>query len=165
KFGGIAQFQCAKGFTLIGAEHIHCQSDSTWSEKIPVCTVVTCDKIDPPQNGVLLSPPRTQYHRGDVVLFGCLPNHILTGGDFVICQPNGQWTKIITKCDPFCRHPGVPMHGASTSPPKDYYLVGEKIVFYCPSHEYKLNSENVLTCIGAGKWSRKIPLCLPDRRD
>ncbi|EPB71435.1 sushi domain protein [Ancylostoma ceylanicum] len=119
KFGGIAQFQCAKGFvfffsflrsycfyvnfgkgfrfTLIGAEHIHCQSDSTWSDKVPICTVVKCDKLEPPQNAVLLSPPRTHYHRGDVLLFGCLPNHILTGGDFVVCQPNGQWTKVITK--------------------------------------------------------------------
>ncbi|KAK6753871.1 hypothetical protein RB195_013079 [Necator americanus] len=165
KFGGIAQFQCAKGFTLIGVEHIHCRSDSTWSDKIPVCTVVKCDKLEPPKNAVVLSPPKTHYHRGDVLLFGCLPNHILTGGDFVVCQSNGQWTEIITKCDAFCRHPGVPVHGASTSPPKDYYLVGEKIVFYCPSHEYKLNSENVLTCIGAGKWSRKIPLCLLDQRN
>ncbi|ETN71091.1 sushi domain protein [Necator americanus] len=141
KFGGIAQFQCAKGL------------------------VVKCDKLEPPKNAVVLSPPKTHYHRGDVLLFGCLPNHILTGGDFVVCQSNGQWTEIITKCDAFCRHPGVPVHGASTSPPKDYYLVGEKIVFYCPSHEYRLNSENVLTCIGAGKWSRKIPLCLLDQRN
>ncbi|KAK6024475.1 sushi domain protein, partial [Ostertagia ostertagi] len=38
KFGGIAQFQCAKGYSLIGSEHIHCKSDSTWSAKIPFCT-------------------------------------------------------------------------------------------------------------------------------
>ncbi|KAK6025033.1 sushi domain protein [Ostertagia ostertagi] len=133
-----------------------------WSLKI---VVVKCDHLEPPPNAVLLSPPRTNYHRGDVLLFGCLPNHILTGGDFVVCQANGKWTDFITKCDPFCRHPGVPVHGASTSPPKDYYLVGEKIVFYCPSHEYKLNAENVLTCIGAGKWSRKVPLCVLDKRN
>uniref|UniRef100_A0A7I4YU53 Sushi, von Willebrand factor type A, EGF and pentraxin domain-containing protein 1 n=1 Tax=Haemonchus contortus TaxID=6289 RepID=A0A7I4YU53_HAECO len=165
KFGGIAQFQCAKGYSLIGSEHIHCKSDSTWSAKIPFCTIVKCDHLEPPLNAVLLSPPRTHYHRGDVLLFGCLPNHMLTGGDFVVCQANGKWTDFITKCDAFCRHPGVPAHGASTSPPKDYYLVGEKIVFYCPSHEYKLNAENVLTCVGAGKWSRRVPLCVLDKRN
>uniref|UniRef100_A0A1I7X476 Sushi domain-containing protein n=1 Tax=Heterorhabditis bacteriophora TaxID=37862 RepID=A0A1I7X476_HETBA len=67
--------------------------------------------------------------------------------------------------DPYCRHPGRPSHGDSTAPAKDYYLVGEKIVFYCPSPEYKLNSENVLSCIGAGKWSRKVPLCLLANRN
>uniref|UniRef100_A0A158PB57 Locomotion-related protein Hikaru genki n=1 Tax=Angiostrongylus cantonensis TaxID=6313 RepID=A0A158PB57_ANGCA len=164
KFGGIAQFQCAKGFTLVGSEHVHCQSDSTWSDKVPVCIVVKCSHLEPPPNAVLLTPIRTHYHRGDVILLGCLPNHILTGGDFVLCQENGEWTNFITKCDPFCRHPGVPLHGAATSPPKDYYLVGEKIVFYCPQQEYKLNSENVLTCIGAGRWSSKLPLCLLDKR-
>ncbi|KAK6039905.1 sushi domain protein, partial [Cooperia oncophora] len=124
-------------------------------KKSLVVSVVKCDHIEPPPNAVLLSPPRTDYHRGDVLLFGCLPNHMLTGGDFVVCQANGA---------AFCRHPGVPVHGASTSPPKDYYLVGEKIVFYCPSHEYKLNAENVLTCIGAGKWSRRVPQCVLGRR-
>ncbi|WKY11469.1 hypothetical protein Q1695_003213 [Nippostrongylus brasiliensis] len=165
KFGGIAQFQCGKGFSLIGAEHIHCKSDSTWSDKIPFCSVVECEAVNPPSNAIMLSPPRPKYHRGDVLLFGCLPNHMLTGGDFVVCQANGKWTEFITKCDPFCRYPGVPAHGASTSPPKDYYLVGEKIVFYCPSPEYKLNAENVLTCIEAGKWSRKVPMCVLDRRN
>ncbi|KJH53411.1 sushi domain protein [Dictyocaulus viviparus] len=164
RFGGIAQFQCAKGFTLIGSEYIHCTSDSTWSEKVPVCTVVKCNRLDLPPNVFTLSPMKDHYYRGDVILLGCFPNHILTGGDFVVCQTNGEWTDFITKCEPFCRHPGLPLHGASTSSPKDYYLVGQKIVFYCPLHEYKLNSDNVLTCIGPGQWSRKLPLCLLDKR-
>ncbi|PAV80690.1 hypothetical protein WR25_03301 [Diploscapter pachys] len=161
KFGGIATFHCARGFTLIGKENVHCTMAGIWSHKIPHCDVVHCGPVFPPQNGYLVGDPKEEYQKGDIVLFGCSPNHLLTGGDFAICQANGKWSDVVTKCDAYCRHPGRPANGDATSPAKDYYLVGEKIVFYCPSPEYKLNSENVLTCVGPGKWSRKLPLCLP----
>ncbi|CAI4228747.1 unnamed protein product [Auanema sp. JU1783] len=152
KFGGVAIFQCAKGFTLIGAEHIHCTSDGTWNERVPHCTIVKCGSVTPPKNGFIVGAIKEQYQKGDI-------------GDFSICQSSGKFSDVVTKCDAICRHPGRPLNGDSTAPAKDYYLVGEKIVFYCPSPEYKLNAENVLTCISAGKWSRKVPLCLPDSKN
>ena len=61
----------------------------------------------------------------------------------------------------FCRFPGRPEHGDTTTVAKDYYLSGEKLVFYCTRPEFKLNSENVLECLEGGQWSRAMPKCLP----
>lgn len=61
---------------------------------------------------------------------------------------------------PICRFPGKPEQGDSTSSAKPYYLVGEKVVYYCTSTEYRLDSENVLECISSGKWNRKVPKCV-----
>ncbi|KAF1748085.1 hypothetical protein GCK72_024552 [Caenorhabditis remanei] len=159
--GGVAHFKCHKGFTLIGERNLHCTNQGSWSHDFPHCNVVNCPPLLPPANGHFIGEPKEIYTKGDVVLLGCLPNYMLTGGDFAVCQADGEWSEIKTKCDGYCRHPGQPDHGATTTIAKDYYSIGEKIVFYCPSQNYKLSSDNVLICTSPGQWSRRLPLCLP----
>jgi hypothetical protein len=68
----------------------------------------------------------------------------------------------------YCYYPGRPEHGDSTKSPKDYYLVGDKLVYYChrPSlsdhdqHRRRLHGDNVLECGADGTWSRPLPECI-----
>ncbi|CAI5454492.1 unnamed protein product [Caenorhabditis angaria] len=159
--GGVAIFKCHKGYTLIGEQNLMCTNEGVWSQEIPKCNVVNCPQILPPENGHFIGEPKKSYSKGDIVLLGCQTNYMLTGGDFAICQASGEWSEMKTRCDGYCRHPGRPDHGATTTTAKDYYSIGEKIVFYCPSPNYKLSSDNVLICISPGQWSKKLPLCLP----
>ncbi|KAH7719835.1 Protein T07H6.4 [Aphelenchoides avenae] len=164
KSGGIAQFTCPPGFSLSGRE-LHCDANGQWSGSMPVCKATTCPMPLPlPTNGYVIDQglvnATAEYREGDLVIFGCLPGYMLTGSDFVSCQRDGRWSRLRTKCEPFCRFPGKPEHGDTTTAPKDYYSPGQRVVYYCTEHSYKLNSENVLECMTGGKWSRPIPQCI-----
>lgn len=97
-----------------------------------------------------------------LIIYSCLPGYMLTGSDFVICQSNGQWSPLKTKCISFCRFPGYIEYGRTTTTPRDYYLKGEKIIYYCTENGFKLASDNLLECLEGGEWSKRKPKCVSD---
>ncbi|KAI1724402.1 sushi repeat (SCR repeat) domain-containing protein [Ditylenchus destructor] len=165
KFGGIAKCTCESGFELVGNQSLHCGHDGKWSARIPSCKAVTCKSPQIPPKGRIAHPIGSKrfqpaFQIGDLVIFACEESYMLTGRDFVVCQSNGQWTKMLTTCSSFCRFPGGITHGDTTAVAKDYYMLGEKIVYYCSETNYKLSSDNVLECLEGGRWSRPLPSCV-----
>uniref|UniRef100_A0A183USG6 Locomotion-related protein Hikaru genki n=1 Tax=Toxocara canis TaxID=6265 RepID=A0A183USG6_TOXCA len=161
KHGGMAQFSCLPTYTLVGNEYIQCGAAAKWSAAIPLCKLVNCRSPPIPRNGEIVGGSKASYNVQEVVVFECKHGYMLTGNDYIVCQSNGNWSLPNTQCVPFCRFPGKPAHGESTSPARPYYLVGEKVVYYCTSPQYRLDSENVLECLPSGQWTRNVPLCLP----
>ncbi|CAD6189282.1 unnamed protein product [Caenorhabditis auriculariae] len=159
--GTVAQFSCPIGYRVEGNAISTCLSDATWSHSLPKCVAALCPTIV--VNGSRMSVTVSSFRTGGVAQFRCNKGFTLIGDPNLHCTKYGSWSHDFPKCngEAYCRHPGRPVNGASTAVAKDYYAIGEKIVFYCPSPSYKLSSENVLMCISAGKWSRKLPLCLP----
>uniref|UniRef100_A0A7E4V0W2 Sushi domain-containing protein n=1 Tax=Panagrellus redivivus TaxID=6233 RepID=A0A7E4V0W2_PANRE len=165
KFGGIAKFSCARAFAPNSTSILHCGADGSWSHPAPVCEPISCPATVPvPLHGVLADSRPQKYRDGDVVVFGCERGFMLTGSDFVICQPNGKWSRLQARCQAFCRFPGRPRHGNATTDAREYYLAGERIVYYCTSPGHRLSGENVLECQEGGHWSRKLPKCVRRRR-
>uniref|UniRef100_A0A1I7V713 Sushi domain-containing protein n=1 Tax=Loa loa TaxID=7209 RepID=A0A1I7V713_LOALO len=160
KVGGIARFSCSLTHFLDGNRTLQCLPHGEWSGIVPQCKSVKCRVPKIPRNAAIVGDVKEEYNVREVVVFECRRGYMLTGIDYSVCHANGNWTSIDVKCIPICRFPGKPEHGDSTSPAKPYYLVGEKVVFYCTSTEYRLDSENVLECISSGKWNRKIPRCV-----
>ncbi|KAK0419223.1 hypothetical protein QR680_014025 [Steinernema hermaphroditum] len=161
KFSGIAHFTCKHGFTLIGSENLHCGSDGEWSDSIPSCRVVSCSPPPVPPHGHIVGNSSRTYQGGDLVIYACRPGFMLTGSDFLLCQKNGLWSPLRTKCESFCRFPGKTPHADSTTRPRDVYSVGEKIVYYCITPDYKMSAHNTLECLQGGKWSGAVPKCRP----
>lgn len=83
---------------MIGEQNLHCTTQGTWSHDFPYCNVVHCPPLLPPANGHFIGEPKEINTKGDIVLLGCLPNYMLTGGDFSVCQADGEWSEIKTKC-------------------------------------------------------------------
>ncbi|KAE9552676.1 hypothetical protein FO519_004118 [Halicephalobus sp. NKZ332] len=166
RFGGIAHYSCSEGFSVNGSSALHCGPEGKWSDSPGTCQPVTCPEPPVPEHGhTVESPlsPRKTYKDGDVVIYSCFPGFMLTGSDFSICQKSGRWSKLQTKCQAYCRYPGKPENGESTTEAREYYLLGEKIVFYCTKSDYKLSGENVLECQSGGTWSRSVPRCIKPR--
>lgn len=60
---------------------------------------MSCKPPEAPENGQILDPKLfNSYKDGDLVIFGCHSGFMLTGSDFVVCQKNGKWSKLRTKC-------------------------------------------------------------------
>ena len=82
--------------------------------------------------------------------------------DYVQCGDDGRWSPPVPPtCQQYCRYPGRPAHGDSTTMAKDYYLAGERVVYWCHSRNYRLVGDNVLECTADdGKWSPEhLPTC------
>uniref|UniRef100_A0A0N5A018 Sushi, von Willebrand factor type A, EGF and pentraxin domain-containing protein 1 n=1 Tax=Parastrongyloides trichosuri TaxID=131310 RepID=A0A0N5A018_PARTI len=106
----------------------------------------------------IYSPP---FYPGHLLIFSCKNNYMLTGNDFILCQKDGTWSEMGTKCEAVCRFPGTQNNVEITTQPKDYYKVGSRIVYICKERVgFKLNSHNVLECLPNGSWNRKVPKCI-----
>lgn len=106
-----------------------------------------------------------KFSIGFLIIYSCNSGYMLTGSDFSICQSNGQWSPMKTECISFCRFPGSIQHGRITTTPKDYYLKGEKIIYYCTENEFKLATDNLLECLEGGEWSKRKPKCVISDRE
>ncbi|KAK6112625.1 Protein lev-9 domain protein [Brugia pahangi] len=160
RVGGTARFSCSLTHFLDGNRTLQCLPHGEWSGIVPQCKNVKCQTPKIPRNVAVVGEVKNEYNVREVLVFECRHGYMLTGIDYSVCQANGNWTSVNVKCIPVCRFPGKPEQGDSTSPAKPYYLIGEKVVFYCTSTEYRLASENVLECISSGKWNRKVPKCV-----
>uniref|UniRef100_A0A0N5C0P3 Sushi, von Willebrand factor type A, EGF and pentraxin domain-containing protein 1 n=1 Tax=Strongyloides papillosus TaxID=174720 RepID=A0A0N5C0P3_STREA len=104
------------------------------------------------------SPP---YYPGHLLIFSCNSNYMLTGNDFILCQKDGKWSEMGTKCEAVCKFPGIYEDVEITSIKKEYYTVGSRIVYICKmGNGFKLTSHNVLECLPNGVWNRKVPRCV-----
>ncbi|KAI6173620.1 Sushi, von Willebrand factor type A, EGF and pentraxin domain-containing protein 1 [Aphelenchoides besseyi] len=166
KFGGIAHFSCINGHILTGAKTLHCDRNGVWSDKIPTCKPppipAHAHYLDAQAQPQMV--PKNEYKEGELMIFGCDKGHILSGNDFVVCQRNGQWSKLMTTCSAFCTFPGYTNHSRTTQPPQDNYSVGDRIVYFCETN-YRLGGENVLECLNDGNWSRTKPSCIKRHRE
>ncbi|VDN02323.1 unnamed protein product [Thelazia callipaeda] len=158
--GGVARLSCPATHIFDGPRTLYCLSNGQWSASMPQCRSVKCGRPEAPRHGLIVGELKDEYSVREVVVFECKRGYMLTGSDYSVCQANGSWTHVNVKCVAICRYPGKPEQGDSTSLAKAYYLVGEKVVYYCTSTEYRLDSENVLECISSEKWSRKVPECV-----
>jgi len=172
KFGGTARCFCRERFTLIGEGSLHCRQNGRWSNLLPICRAITCGSPPLPNHASFIQPrPKTlnssnrtvissqHFSSGQVAIYTCKVGYLLTGSDFTVCQQNGQWSKLLTKCENFCYFPGSIEFGNTTSVPKTYYTPGEKLIYYC-TNGYKLDAENVITCLKGSKWSLVKPKCV-----
>lgn len=175
KPGGMARCICSPKYTIDGPATFKCGVDGHWSEDLPKCRAIKCPAPPefpapisllahiPPLSPTTMEKNRTEmeFPVGHLLLLGCPhSNYMLTGSDFLLCQSNGQWSSLLTHCEPVCRFPGPIAHGRTTQMPREYYLVGERLVYYCDQAGYKLGADNVLECQEAGQWSRPVPFCV-----
>ncbi|CAD5228986.1 unnamed protein product [Bursaphelenchus okinawaensis] len=171
KFGGISQCNCAPGYALRGNDVLHCSDTSEWSDSVPTCETIVCPAPKVPSQGFIIdarghksSNIQSNYSLGSVIIFGCNDGYMVSGTDFIVCQKSGEWSEIQTQCKAYCNFPEVGGNVKTTQLKREYYLIGEKLVFICKNSQFRLKSENVLECLNDGEWSRTAPVCVPRRR-
>jgi len=154
--GEVSTFNCAAGYTLVGAEKLTCMANGRWSGEPPTCAPKPCPDISAPKFGFV---DKTIGSTGSVRTFSCLPGYILIGNEAINCRADGTWSGGIPACRPGgCPNLSPPVNGELDSP---YGIAGDVRTFSCfPG--YSVVGSAQLTCLPNRQWSAKAPVCEPN---
>lgn len=170
-YGDFVTYSCTRGYYLSGEASRTCQDNGEWSGQPPDCVPLTCDPIQPPINGTLISSPKEVYAVGDKVSFHCLAGFRLDGPSALTCQEEGQWEDVVPVCQPLaCTQPphvehGIVTNGVAEILPEDLpsFLVPGSILTFTCQYGYELESSAEVQCSHDGYWFGRIPKCSPIR--
>ncbi|KAL1115089.1 hypothetical protein AAG570_007120 [Ranatra chinensis] len=154
--GGQVVFSCTPGYGLNGPAHSTCLPTGEWATPLPTCREVQCPAPGVPENGFVQGG--AAYKAGDLVQFGCNPDHMMEGQPIIACQENGRWSGAVPKCVKACSYPGTVISGRMSSV-KFYYQIGETVSFTCDAG-LVMHGASMLRCLRTGKWSNTIPTCV-----
>lgn len=159
-YESVIWFSCNKGYTLRGANESECLESGKWSQKMPVCEVVTCPHPPLPKSAEIEHyTPREKnisiYQ--DVVAYRCLQNLVLIGNENVTCTENGTWS-VVPECrDVKCNRPTEIANGYMSFALYRKYNYKESVSYGC-NPPYALDGPRISYCDKDGEWSQK-PAC------
>nr|XP_028707486.1 complement factor H isoform X4 [Macaca mulatta] len=158
EYGVKAVYTCNEGYQLLGEiNYRECDTDG-WTNDIPICEVVKCLPVKPPENGKIISgamEPDREYYFGQVVRFACNSGYKIEGDNEMHCSEDGVWSKEKPKCvEISCKSPDV-IHGSPISQ-KIIYKENERFQYKCNmGYEYSERGDSVCTESG---W-HPLPSC------
>ncbi|XP_005540356.3 complement factor H isoform X3 [Macaca fascicularis] len=158
EYGVKAVYTCNEGYQLLGEiNYRECDTDG-WTNDIPICEVVKCLPVKPPENGKIMSgamEPDREYYFGQVVRFACNSGYKIEGDNEMHCSEDGVWSKEKPKCvEISCKSPDV-IHGSPISQ-KIIYKENERFQYKCNmGYEYSERGDSVCTESG---W-HPLPSC------
>ncbi|XP_047471545.1 sushi, von Willebrand factor type A, EGF and pentraxin domain-containing protein 1-like [Penaeus chinensis] len=157
KLNSVVTFSCQSGYTLQGPGRIKCLPSGKWSDAAPACKKIECPPLEPPLHGELTGPrPHTA---GDVLEVKCHSGYMMEGQPILVCQEDGQWSSQVPKCSQACTYPGIIISG-TMSKVKFYYPIHDSVTYTC-SDDFVLHGQRTITCLEGGRWSDRVPSCLP----
>lgn len=132
--GSTIEFECFKGYDLVGSQKISCQVNGRWSAKKPACLLHTdsstpallhkrplsqCMPLDSPRNGQIKNTNLFRFYLpGQRLTFECKDHYELTGEAILTCMENGNWSHPPPSC--IRSKPDRIIAGASTECPYCY---------------------------------------------
>ncbi|XP_039250439.2 complement component receptor 1-like protein [Styela clava] len=143
---------CNSGYVRHGgAYYAICQSNGQFSASKPSCRAITCSRPDVPQYAKI-SPDKSSYDVYTKVKYTCDGGSVMSGSSSRVCQKNGKWSGSAPKCKRVkCEKHMGGKTVASVVPDKDFYDVGEKVVFLCKKGYY-ISGKPGDFCESGPKW-------------
>ena len=85
KTNSTCSYSCDLGYQLIGSSQRTCQPNRTWSGVSPLCRLLQCPQLNPPDNGYIQLPCSNDYL--SVCSVRCFDGYNITNGsDTVKCR-------------------------------------------------------------------------------
>lgn len=108
-----ARVTCMRGYALSDGNTsltIECTAMGVWYPPITHCSLVTCDKPEAIENGIVLY---NEVHYNSTAEFACREGFNMVGYNTSTCNENGEWINHQPpRCEKVtCRHPGDINHG------------------------------------------------------
>ncbi len=97
QYGARVMFTCQDGYESdnSGDDYLTCSTTGGWSGTPSACTIVSCNTIDPLDNGAVIG---NIYTFGAVITFECSNGFQLNGASSIQCLANGNWSASTPSC-------------------------------------------------------------------
>uniref|UniRef100_A0A3P8S3J5 Sushi, von Willebrand factor type A, EGF and pentraxin domain-containing protein 1 n=1 Tax=Amphiprion percula TaxID=161767 RepID=A0A3P8S3J5_AMPPE len=148
--GRAVEFQCDKGYRLVGDSLVVCMGGNAWSSTFPTCqTAKSCPappgwKQDSSRNG---SPQ--EFHVGQSVRVTCPKGQQVKGSGTITCRPDQTWSPISSVCEVSC---GPPLHVANGVVRGAVFQFGDVAVYSCFGG-YAMEGVGRSRCLENGTWT------------
>ncbi len=161
-FGKNLTVTCVTGYKVMGNEELSCTVDGSWFPEVPKCVLVTCSHPSFARaHGrmvVIKSPKRgVGYPFGITLKFDCNEGFEMRGSDVTECLASGLWSNENPRCVPIqCRKPWFSgIANLTTTPVKDWYDIGENLMFQC-NYGFELEGISEMSCNEGARWSDSL---------
>uniref|UniRef100_A0A672YPJ6 Sushi, von Willebrand factor type A, EGF and pentraxin domain-containing protein 1 n=1 Tax=Sphaeramia orbicularis TaxID=375764 RepID=A0A672YPJ6_9TELE len=148
--GRALEFQCDKGYRLVGDPLVVCMGGSTWSSTFPSCQPKSCPA--PPGWMESSSETRSQqdFHVGQSVRVTCPKGQQVKGSGTITCRPDQTWSPISAVCERVSC--GPPLHVANGVVRGAVFQFGDVAVYSCFGG-YAMEGVGRSRCLENGTWT------------
>ncbi|KAK5870183.1 hypothetical protein PBY51_024838 [Eleginops maclovinus] len=166
-YGNTCSFSCAPGYQLVGASRVTCTSAAEWSERMPRCEAITCQKPEEAHLITECSRPFNDLRPDSTCSFKCAAGFELQGAHSSQCSEDGQWSKAIPACKAIgCPAPEIPSRAQISCSPSlsspvstgTPHPLGMVCIFSC-DEGHELQGALSMECANPGQWTSAPPNC------
>ncbi|XP_071491017.1 LOW QUALITY PROTEIN: sushi, von Willebrand factor type A, EGF and pentraxin domain-containing protein 1-like [Diadema antillarum] len=154
-YGNRAEFECDRGFQMVGSNTTECTGRGTWSNPPPTCTPISCSYPANPSHGVAIF---VDTYYGDVVSYVCEPGYRLVGTETRECLADGSWGGASPSCTPVeCEVTDAFPQGSVIR--NDTVILGDEVIYSC-NPGYEVLGQTSRICTQDGTLSGETPACI-----
>lgn len=161
-----AHIECEMSYELLGPPKILCFKGH-WEEHVHPQCIARCKMPPLIPNGAVsiegVKDENNMFGKGARATYACLPGFQLTPPESVYREcKKGNWSGVAASCVlKVCKQPENILNGYIIEKfiSDNYYDVGHQVHYGCNSG-YKLQGNNIQTCLEDGIWAPKAPKCV-----
>ncbi|XP_029291630.1 sushi, von Willebrand factor type A, EGF and pentraxin domain-containing protein 1-like [Cottoperca gobio] len=161
EFGDQATAVCNEGHILVGRATRNCLSKG-WDGRVPACEAVVCEEPSRVTNAEMQGPQEPPYTYRTVISYHCRVGTLIGKGN-IWCTKDGTWSDSPPECKEItCPSPNVP-NGYWRKAQRELYRESDVVSIEC-KRGYAKSSRGTVTCGHDGRWSPRLPKCIPQHR-
>uniref|UniRef100_A0A3Q2PYT7 Sushi, von Willebrand factor type A, EGF and pentraxin domain containing 1 n=1 Tax=Fundulus heteroclitus TaxID=8078 RepID=A0A3Q2PYT7_FUNHE len=149
--GRVLEFQCDRGYSLVGDGLVMCIGGNAWSSTFPICQAKSCPLPPGLMRGANSDGSQQQrFHVGQSVRVTCSKGQRVKGGGTITCRPDQTWTPLSSVCERVSC--GPPLHVANGLVRGAVFQFGDVAVYSCFSG-YTMEGVGRSRCQENGTWT------------
>ncbi|XP_068164048.1 sushi, von Willebrand factor type A, EGF and pentraxin domain-containing protein 1 isoform X1 [Antennarius striatus] len=146
--GSAVEFQCDKGYYMVGDPLVVCIGGNAWSSTFPTCQPKPCPP--PPGWRETDGGSRQEFHVGQSVRVTCPKGQQVKGSGSITCRPDQTWSLISAVCERVSC--GPPLHVANGVVRGAVFQFGDVAVYSCFGG-YTMEGVGRSRCLEDGTWT------------
>uniref|UniRef100_A0A3Q3JW62 Sushi, von Willebrand factor type A, EGF and pentraxin domain-containing protein 1 n=1 Tax=Monopterus albus TaxID=43700 RepID=A0A3Q3JW62_MONAL len=148
--GRALEFQCDKGYTLVGDPLVVCMGRSTWSSTFPTCQPKLCPAPPGWKEDAIGNGSQREFHVGQSVRITCPKGQQVKGSGIITCRQDQIWSPISSVCERVSC--GPPLHVANGVVRGAVFQFGDVAVYSCYGG-YAMEGVGRSRCLENGTWT------------
>ncbi|XP_039996882.1 sushi, von Willebrand factor type A, EGF and pentraxin domain-containing protein 1 isoform X2 [Xiphias gladius] len=148
--GRALEFQCDKGYNLVGDPLVVCIGGNTWSSTFPTCQPKSCPAPPGWREHSSRTGSQREFHVGQSVRVSCPKGQQVKGSGVITCRLDQTWSPISSVCERVSC--GPPLHVANGVVRGAVFQFGDVAVYSCFGG-YAMEGVGRSRCLENGTWT------------